>query len=53
VAVHSEAIVESLAKVYGADRLVAELRGKRTKVGAAEPAPAGGAAASKSERTAR
>jgi hypothetical protein len=53
VAVHSEAIVESLAKVYGADRLVAELRGKRTKVGAAEPAPAGGASAGKSERTAR
>ena len=37
VAVHSEAILESMAKIYGAERLVGELRGKRTKVGAAEP----------------
>jgi hypothetical protein len=55
VAVHSEAIIEALAKVYGADRLVAELRAKRTKVGAADPAPAapGSAPAAKSERTGR
>jgi hypothetical protein len=54
VAVHSEAIVEALAKVYGADRLVAELRQKRTKVGAAEPAPAApGAAPARSQRTGR
>ena len=36
VAVHSESILEALAKIYGADRLVTELRPKRTKVGAAE-----------------
>ena len=42
VSVHSEAIIESLDKIYGAERLVNELR-PRKKVGAA---PAGGGAPS-------
>jgi hypothetical protein len=33
VAVHSESIIEALGKIYGADRLVTELRPKGTKLG--------------------
>ncbi len=46
VAVHSAAILEALAKIYGADRLVKELRPRGTKLGSDQPRdgrPPGGA----------
>jgi hypothetical protein len=39
VAVHTAAIVEALAKIYGADRLVKELLPRGAKLGAQRPAP--------------
>jgi hypothetical protein len=39
VSVHSAAIIEALSKIYGAERLVKELRPRGTKLGANQPAP--------------
>jgi hypothetical protein len=39
VAVHSDAILEALGKIYGADRLVTELRPRGAKLGAQRAAP--------------
>jgi hypothetical protein len=41
VSVHSAAIVETLSKIYGADRLVKELRPRGTKLGADQGRPPG------------
>jgi hypothetical protein len=41
VSVHSAAILEALSKIYGAERLVKELKPRGTKLGSNQPAPRG------------